>query len=80
MIKLFNIVVCAFIGHGDVEKHLEETKEYIATTRCSRCKCKLMGGYRWKFNIPPPNSTPAQIINYENYYENELQKLRDTVI
>jgi len=67
---------CSFKGH-EQEKHLTETEGYIATTRCKNCHSLLMGGFTWKFkNIPPPNSTPKQIEEWEQYCENKWSELR----
>lgn len=68
--------ICWFKGH-EPEKHLTETDLYIATTRCKRCYSILLGGFTWKFkHIPPPNSNPKQIQEWEEYCENEWSNLR----
>lgn len=67
---------CLFQGH-EPEKYLTETEGYIATTRCKHCHSLLMGGFHWKFkNIPPPNSTPKQIEEWEQYCEDKWRELR----
>ena len=72
--------ICTFKGHVP-ETHLTETEGHISTKRCSRCKVGLMGGFMWKFKqIPPPNSTSEQIKEWEQFCEDEWQKLRDTCL
>lgn len=68
---------CSFKGH-EPEKYLTETDEYITTTRCKYCHDMLLGGFTWKIkHIPPPNSTPKQIEEWENYCENKWCELRE---
>ena len=70
--------VCQFKGH-EPEKHLDETEGWICTTRCKKCHSTLMGGFTWKFKqIPPPNSTPKQIEEWEAYCESKWQSLRNS--
>ena len=70
--------VCQFKGH-EPEKHLDETEGWICTTRCKKCHSNLMGGFTWKLkHIPPPNSTPKQIEEWEAYCESKWQSLRDS--
>jgi len=73
-----NNFVCQFKGHRP-EKHLKETEAFIYTKRCSRCKNTLIDSFTWKKikNIPPPNSTPEQIKEWETYCESKLQQLRE---
>ena len=72
-------IICFFKGHAEPEKHLIETDGYICTIRCSRCKNILMGAFTWKIkNIRPPNSTPKQIKDWEDFCENKWKQLRDS--
>ena len=72
----FGRFICNFKGHL-IEKFLEETDGYIATTRCSRCYATLMGGFVWKIkHVPPPNSNSNQVKEWEDYCENEWELLR----
>lgn len=76
--KVLNKIICAFKGHSHIEKFLKETEGSICTHRCSRCKVTLMSGFTWKLkSFYPPNSTPKQKIEWEQFCEDKWQKLRN---
>ena len=80
LIILANQIKCSYKGH-EIEPFLLETEGYLCTTRCKKCKSILMGGFAWKIkHIPPPDSTPEQIIEWESYCENKYQELRESVL
>lgn len=75
--KLYMLLVCPFKGHIE-ENHLNETKGYITTKRCSKCHSILMKDYTWKIShIHPPNSNDDEILKWEEYCENKYKKLRE---
>ena len=76
--NIISQLICLWKGHSP-ENYFKETDGYISTIKCSRCNTMLMGGFVWKIkNIPPPNSTPDQIIEWEKYCEFKWQKLRNS--
>lgn len=53
----------------------------IHTHRCSRCH-SILGMGKWKGfrNCPPPNSSMEQTKQWEIYYDNSLQKIRNQFV
>lgn len=66
-------------GH-EPEPFLYEDDFSIHTHRCSRCHA-ILGMGKWKGfrNCPPPDSTPEQVKQWEEYFDNNLDKVRRSV-
>ena len=69
------------LSNGHIpEPFLYENEISIHTKRCSRCH-SILGLGKWKIfrNCPPPNSTPEQIKEWEEHFDNSLADLRISV-
>jgi hypothetical protein len=70
-------IICFFKGHKP-EPFLTEKEIYFMFSRCKRCKL-MLGMPKWKrHNVPPPNSTPEQVLSWEAFCEENYQSIRDS--
>ncbi|ELY2011371.1 hypothetical protein SL057_002441, partial [Flavobacterium psychrophilum] len=62
------------------ESYLYEDNLSIHTKRCSRCHSILgLGKLKGFRNCPPPNSTNEQVKEWEIYFDNNLEEIRQSV-
>jgi len=76
--SILSHIICFFFGHKPTSM-LVETKSAIFTRGCSRCGCSLGFPTRWKLNIPPPRCTPKQLEEWNEFFEQQNQAVRDSV-
>lgn len=70
-------IICFFKGHKPV-RYLTETDDYFLFHRCERCRVPLgLPKWKWK-NIPPPKSTPDEIVEWQRYCEEQDENIRNS--
>lgn len=71
-------LICFLFGHT-LENTLHEDEVSISTEKCRRCGAVPLNKFHFKTkHIPPPNSTPEQVVQWEKYCETKYQRLRDS--
>jgi hypothetical protein len=76
--NFLSMFICFSIGHRKVSM-LIETKDYIYTDGCSRCKQPISLPDVYKNIPPPPNSTPAQLNEWHKFIEDKCEYTRNSV-
>lgn len=71
-------IICFFLGHKPINK-LTEDNHGIYGRCCGRCRVSFLHPtfFKWKRDIPPPNSSEEEIKSWQLFIDEKEQEFRE---